>query len=437
MSQPTVATASASVYRKWPSIALSNGLVEAQIVPQAGGRVMQMTLGPFEYFYVNSRLAGKAPTADGLGPKGAWLNYGGEKLWPAPQGWDGPEQWPGPPDAVLDGSPHEAAIVDAQGAKASVRLVSGKDPRCGIQFARTIEMIPGRAGLTVRATMTNIDSKPRKWGIWSVLQHDASARGGQGHEADLWVYCPMNPRSIHAEGYRVMFGQVNNLAFQPDKASRMMRIHYQRRVGKVGLDCSGGWVATVNGSAGYVFVQRFPFFPSSPYPDNASVEVWLHGPGEYIAAGKLENMPDDPKACPYYIETQLLGPLASLKPGESYSFRYDWLAARIGGSYPVLDCNDSGVVCEKLSAVRKAGKLELSGRFGVFHTGLAGLVFFNSADEAVGRLLDLWHVSPHEPLVLTSDSQVPRIPEGACSLSLVVPDAAGRPTAGLAKAAIG
>jgi len=98
------ASAGKSTYRGWESLALSNGLVEVQIVPQIGGRVIQFKLGDHEFLWVNPQLAGKLPPPSGLGPKGEWLNYGGDKLWPAPQGWGGDDQWPGPPDAVLDGS---------------------------------------------------------------------------------------------------------------------------------------------------------------------------------------------------------------------------------------------------------------------------------------------------------------------------------------------
>jgi hypothetical protein len=109
------ADATKSEYRGWESLRLANGLVEVQVVPAVGGRVMQFKLGPFEYLWVNPQLAGKQPTPTGLGPDGAWLNYGGDKLWPAPQGWDNDQQWPGPPDGVLDGSPHEASIIEASG----------------------------------------------------------------------------------------------------------------------------------------------------------------------------------------------------------------------------------------------------------------------------------------------------------------------------------
>src|SRR5690349_9092678 len=126
-----------SQYRGWKSIALDNGLIQLQIVPQIGGRVMQFKLGDFEFLWVNDDLAGKAPPASGLGPNGEWLNYGGDKLWPAPQ-----DQWKGPPDAVLDGGPYTAEIVPTDAGSGAVKLTSPPDARSGIQFSRTIKIEP-------------------------------------------------------------------------------------------------------------------------------------------------------------------------------------------------------------------------------------------------------------------------------------------------------
>jgi hypothetical protein len=37
-----------------------------------------------DFFWVNWQLAGKQPPESGLASDGGWLNYGVEKLWPAP-----------------------------------------------------------------------------------------------------------------------------------------------------------------------------------------------------------------------------------------------------------------------------------------------------------------------------------------------------------------
>ena len=147
-----------SHYRGWKTLEMSNRLVQLQVAPQIGGRVIQFALGNYEYFFVNPELSGKEPPPSGLGSAGEWLNYGGEKLWPAPQGWDNAQQWPGPPAAVLDGSPHEGQIKSAADGRRVIRLQSPKDPRTGIQFSRTLEIHEGSTCVNFAAEMLNIDT---------------------------------------------------------------------------------------------------------------------------------------------------------------------------------------------------------------------------------------------------------------------------------------
>src|SRR5579875_488375 len=161
-----------STYKGWKTLEESNGVVTLEVAPQLGGRVIGFSLGGHQFLWSNNQLAGSAPPPSGLGPKGEWLNYGGEKLWPAPQGWSSDAEWPGPPDAVLDGRPHTLKTVTVDGTEA-VQLTSGRDPLAGIQFRRTIRLEPGAAHVAFEAAMTNVDTKPRRWAIWSNAQLDA------------------------------------------------------------------------------------------------------------------------------------------------------------------------------------------------------------------------------------------------------------------------
>lgn len=99
----------------WKSIDLQNELITVEAVPEIGGRIIQFKLDDYGFFWVNQELAGIEPPASGLGPNDSWLNYGGDKLWIAPQGWDNDEQWPGPPDAVLDGGPYSSQTFQEDG----------------------------------------------------------------------------------------------------------------------------------------------------------------------------------------------------------------------------------------------------------------------------------------------------------------------------------
>ncbi len=419
--------------RQWDSTDLTNDLIRVQIVPQIGGRVIQYKLGDYGFFWVNKALAGIQPPAGGLGPDGSWLNYGGDKLWPAPQGWDNDQQWPGPPDAVLDGGPYRPRWTKKDGRYVAVELTSLPDKRSGNRFSRVLRISEDSTHVSIDATMTNIDTKPRRWGIWAHTQFDAASRHGRGWNRNLWGYCPMNPRSVFVRGYGVQYGLVNNPSFQPNYDTGIMRVNYQRRVGKIGLDSPGGWVATVDATDGYAFVQRFTFEAEKPYPDNSSVEFWMSGPGRFVAWGKVTDMGED---APCLMESEILSPFAALKPGESYTYHYDWYSAKVPPRMPVVACSDVGVVCEPLKAKAAGGRLKLTGGFGVFYKGAVELVLLDKAHKPVGRAASV-AVTPIRALIVpkTAMSAV-AVPADASTARLVVKDPKGRVLGELTRAAI-
>jgi hypothetical protein len=425
-SQPSPAAAE-SAYRGWKSLELRNDLIALHVVPEIGGRVMQFQLGGKEFFWVNPSLAGKHPPPSGLAPDGGWLNYGGDKLWPAPQGWDNDTQWPGPPDAVLDGQPYRVERLDHGTA---IRLTSRDDPRSGIRFSRIIRIAGDSTRVSFEATMTNVDGQSRRWGIWAHTQLAGGQAGGASHNSLLNAWCPLNPQSRFAKGYRVIFGTEDNPSFQPDPARGLMRVNYQYQVGKIGLDSPAGWVATVDGASGAVFVQRFQFEHGKEYPDESSVEFWLNGVGKIRAYNKDLVLPANAVENPYVFESEVLSPFARLAPGESYTWHYDWLAANIGGDFPVVDCSEAGITCEPLRTVVAEGKLHLAGRFGVFAPGSARLIFLDARGVSI-RDWDLPNrVSPLAPLVLQVAAQAP---PNATAVELVLLGAHGQAVGRLAK----
>ena len=122
------APATRSTYQGWKSLCLANPLIELQVLPEVGGRIIQFKLGGHEFLWVNPQLAGKLPPATGLTDDGGWFNIGGDKLWPAPQGWDTEQQWPGPPDAVLDGQPYQLQqLPPGQSGETAIRLESNEE----------------------------------------------------------------------------------------------------------------------------------------------------------------------------------------------------------------------------------------------------------------------------------------------------------------------
>ena len=367
-------------YRGWKVYKLSNKYNSLYITPEIGGRVIQMEFNDSKLFWENKSLYGVTSPETGLSEKGEWLNYGGEKLWPAPQGWDNDKQWHGPPDPILDGGVYSSQII----SDSIVYLKSNPDSVTGIRFEREISLIPNSTGVGINVTMTNMSDTQIRWGIWSNAQLDASYNEEVNEK--FKVYCPLNPSSKFVRGYNVIFGLVNNPQWQTD--NNMMTIHYKHHVGKVVLDSDAGWVATVNGETGNVFVQKFKYVNSSEYPDNASVEVWTQGFGSFYAWGKINTMPDDVSENPYLVECETISPFAKLLPGEKFNYRYQWFTTNIGGDFPVAKVKNRVLVSELHFTNQR-----LKGRLASFSEGTVSVV-------VDGELLEEFRITPVEPLVI-------------------------------------
>ncbi len=417
-----------SNYKGWRTLELNNGFAELHLAPDLGGRIIQYKIKDFEFLWVNPSLAGRTPPPEGVGPRGEWLNWGGDKLWPAPQGWSGPDQWPGPPGPALEGTPHTSAVLKLTPFAAAIAHTSPKDPYTGIQFYRQIILPSSSTRVLLESRMTNVDTKPRRWGIWQVTQLNCDAREGKGFNRDVWAWCPMNPKSIFPGGFRVLYGAYDNPAWRPDKERNMMRVNYRREVGKIALDSMAGWLAVAMGKNGYVFVERFQTFPDKKYPDDATVEFWLQGPGTIKVAGKEAVIRDTPEDAPPYMEAEVLSPFAELKPNEMYVFINEWFATNTGGSYPILNCTKAGVMCEEMKARVKGNTLTLTGRFGVFYHGRAGLAFYDDEHNLKAPAEAKLPVSPLQPLVLSDATLLTsgtEVPEAATRVALFVNDALG------------
>ena len=382
----------------WKTLSLGNGLISLEIVPDIGGRITRFYLGGHQYMLVNSELESMTPPPSRVGPDGSWLNYGGDKLWVAPQGNKGPEFWPGPPDPVLDGGPYEARVVEEKDGKpTAVELRSGTTAASGVQLSRRVRIYEGTTRVSFEAEMRNVDTKARRWGIWAHTQLNGRDKSGTGHNPNLFAYCLLNPRSLHPKGYWVMYGPPDNPSFKPEPENGMMVVRYLRQVGKIGVDSDAGWIAVVDGTDGFVFVQRFTFLPGRPYPDNATVEFWADGYGQASPDAKPVLSPMEPG---YGLESEIIGPFERLEPGRSATFRYDWYAANAGGNFRVWDCNDWAVTCGPMSAVVENGRIKLGGRFGLFYVGRIELMLKDKEGRVVSKSSRPVHVTPLVPLVL-------------------------------------
>jgi len=366
----------------WKAVSLANGIVEAVVVPDIGGRIMAFTLGPYEYLWMNDRLAGRlfSPGENlGDGSLGAWKNYGGSKTWPAPQGWDREDQWHGPPDPVLDTGRYEVEELQAGGAGATVCVRSADDPRTGVRILRRLTLFPGGTHARLHLEMKNSSTKSQTWSLWDVVQLDAEGTGSDGanaHNDQAWLYVPTSPSSRFPSGYKVLFGPQDNPQWLASVRPGLLGARYQYRVGKIGVDSPAGWLAFVNQSLDFTFCQRFTYFEDATYPDDgATVECWTTGLGEAIDGLDYGS---DPL---YHLEAEVLGPLRTMGPGDTQSLDIEWYAARCPG--PVIDVTSIGCCHRPLETTLLGDSIRLCGVFGAFFVGQLHLAWLDEAGKAI------------------------------------------------------
>ena len=409
-------------FHGWDAVRLSNGLVSLVAVPDVGGRIMAYDLGDYPYLWFDRNLAGKLFSPEenmGDGSIVAWKNYGGDKTWPAPQGWDSPDQWHGPPDPVLDTGRYALEILDSPAAAASIRMESLPDPRTGVQISRQVTLHAGGGRVSLHLEMTNVSDQVRSWGIWDIVQVDATSlddNGEETHNEQAWLYIPTSSDSRFSRGFNVMFGEEDNPEWQPEVRPNLLGAQYLYQLGKIGIDSTAGWIAFVNQATDFAFCQCFTYFPGEEYPDDgASVECWTTGHGEPVGGldfGKL-NL--------FHMEAEILGPLRSMAPGETQRLDIDWYVARCPG--PIVNVTDAGCANQRLRAESIDAGIRLTGVFGLFHLGSVQLVWLDEDDHDVAAET----LALVNPLNVLRVDCVRRPPPGAQVAQLLLCDAQGQP----------
>lgn len=268
--------------------------------------------------------------------------------------------------------------------------------------------------------MRNISRRQIRWGIWHISQHDAAdARDPSKPNPELYMYVPLNHHSMFPEGYYKPYGDSRHPSYELLHGGHMLRIHYLYRVGKMAADSDRGWIAVVNGQKNTCFVENFKYFPGAEYPDNASVESWNDGPGTISRGPFDQTLADDPKQTPYFLESEILSPYASLDPGEEYVFTVHWSPTRAPD--PIRNIVWAGAISEPISGHVAGGRVNLKGVFGVFSAGTIEAVFYSNIGEELGHEI-LQAVDPREVVRLDKSIQAP---PGAFRVSVQVRDADG------------
>ena len=265
----------------WPDCFLiQNGIVEAVIVPSIG-RVMQLRLrgDTMGTFWENRALDGQLhPLAAHHPLSGEWLNFGGDKCWPAPQSdWPKLQGRDWPPPAAFDSLPMEAMATER-----SVVLASSIDPAFGIQIVRHVELEADRPVMRIRSEFRKLLGGPVRTAIWTITQMREPER----------VSILLPAQSQFTNGYTgLLDAEPEDLKIDEGVLAFVRHPHECVKIGSDGASLA--WV-------GRTCVVRIDA---------------EQGPGEYPDGGCLTQVYTNPDPL-HYVELETIGPLATMSVGE-------------------------------------------------------------------------------------------------------------------------
>jgi hypothetical protein len=389
-------------YKGWHAQQISNRWVQLIVIPQNGGRLIQVTFAGHPYLFVNPKYAGQY-----LPPsQNQWFNYGGDKLWLLPEGNNDEQHWAGNSDVLDDGAFTFRKL--SEGQHCEIELTGPADPQTGIQFSRTIALDTDSPRIHFHATMKNVSGHPLEWSMQSVSQYDTSDAEGPPHfNHDFQTFTPANRHSSYLNRYHVRFGPAENPAVLV-RDDGLFTVHYVHMAAELWLDSTDGWLAVVDGKSRYAMVERFQYEESKPYPGKASVIFWTNGPEMRLSSEGVPSLSADSDAGPYFLEAELNSPMCRLRPGESCSFETEWFPTRAGSEFHGV--TDAGIVMRPLQATRlESGKIRLAGSFGVLFSGRLVAHFYSQHGSLLGTM-PVANVDPTEPVSLNTEVAPPEKP---------------------------
>ncbi len=264
-------------FRGWKGCAkLTNDVVELIVVPQIG-RIMHFGFkGKQNVLWVNESLFGAAPQ------KG-YLNWGGDKVWWAPQA-----DWQWPPDAGLDGSAFEMELT-----KTSVRLKSPLGKRHPVRLVREITLAP--FGPEARMTNALENRGAAKYlSVWQVTQIDDPSE----------VVMPIQSTGKMPSGFNVQIGDKLDSQFHIRKPDALVLKRSPDKAFKFGAKGSGELIAKI-GNTG--FTSKSETVRKSAYPDGDSAQ-------------EVFTSPNPAK----YVELEHLSPLIKMEPRQVAIQKVTW-----------------------------------------------------------------------------------------------------------------
>jgi len=275
-------------FHGWPATALRNGRLEVVVVP-AIGRIMSLAFagdgGASDPIWQHGQL-GPALAPDENG----WINFGGDKAWPAPQSdWERIVGKGWPPPATFDAKPYTAL----EGDPGQIELVSPVDAAYGMQVRRTVRLENDL--LFVETAYKNVGGAPVRVAVWTITQLTSPDR----------VFALLPRTSSFPGGYKNLMpatpkdlrvdGRLLSLARDPAEKTMIASDADALLWVGPGRDLAIEKVET-HVDAGYMVRTAAP---GAPHVGGAHAQI-------YTSSDAAEP----------YVELELMGPLVDLAPGD-------------------------------------------------------------------------------------------------------------------------
>lgn len=267
----------------WPNCyKLANAQIELILTTDVGPRILHCGfVGGENHLGPNAANLGTTGGAD-------WKDYGGHRLWHAPEA--------APRSYAPDNGP-----VTVEAHSGFLRFIQPTEPSTGIQKEIEVSLAPEAAHARITHRLRNHNLWAAQLAPWALT---VVARGGTAilplpprHPWDekhflpagqltLWSYTDLaDPRWTFGEQFILLRHDPSQAAFQ-----------------KLGVRASAGWIGYAR--SGELFVKACSFDPQAEYPD-------LNTPLEVFASAEV-------------VELETLGPLATLRPGAAVEHVEDW-----------------------------------------------------------------------------------------------------------------
>lgn len=266
-------------YLSWNCIRLSNGVVDLVITADVGPRIIRFGFvdGPNEFKVLDAGLKGGD----------YWRNYGGHRLWHAPESM--------PRTYFPDNFPVNIKPYDD-----FVRVTPPEETVNGIQKELDIQILGETSQVKVIHRLTNTGAWPVELAIWGISVMDGGGvaiiplplRGSHTeflsptHLMTMWAYTNMSdPRWTWGDRFVLL---------RHDSKDQWPQ--------KVGVSIPGGWAAYANG--GRLFLKQAEYKTGALYPDNGcSMEFFTN---------------------PEMLEVESLSPMMTLEPRQSAEHTEIW-----------------------------------------------------------------------------------------------------------------